>query len=253
MVSTRVKAPATTNQLSLPIGLQNVVLNDAANPNLIGRLDDSPRAGPACNTKPNPNYIEGLMLINQGLERHFLTMKKTIGIGTWNVRTLHQIGNFDIQLHQMQSYDLDILGVSETHWTDAGEFSAEGFKILCSGYETVHRAGVAPKLNKVAQNAPLGYNPISPRMISTRFQTQGGAITIIQIYVPNTTDKEMVDKFSDQLQTTPHQTMACSFMGDFNAKVGDDTTEWKDVMGRNGYEKSNARGEKLLKFCVVND
>jgi endonuclease/exonuclease/phosphatase family metal-dependent hydrolase len=42
-------------------------------------------------------------------------------------------------------------------------------------------------------------------------------------------------------------------MGDLNAKVGEDQPDWKDVMGKYGYGKPNARGEKLLNFCAAND
>ena len=42
-------------------------------------------------------------------------------------------------------------------------------------------------------------------------------------------------------------------MGDFNAKIGQEWTDWENVMGHYGYGTSNARGEKLLNFCAVNN
>ena len=47
-----------------------------------------------------------------------LTTKEKIGIGTWNVRTLYQEGNLEILLNQMEKFDWEVLGISETHWTD---------------------------------------------------------------------------------------------------------------------------------------
>ena len=56
-------------------------------------------------------------------------------------------------------------------------------------------------LNKSAHKALLGYNPLSPRLISARFQTQIGTATIIQDYAPNTADPyTMVDEIYDDLQ-----------------------------------------------------
>ncbi len=157
----------------------------------------------------------------------------------------------------MQKFKWEILGISETHWTDSGEFTTDGYKILCSGNDSIHRAGVALILNKAAQNALLGYNPISQRLISARFMTQGGAATVIQVYAPNTADNENeVDDFYNQLQTaindTPNKDLII-IMGDFNAKIGQEWTDWENVMGHYGYGTSNARGEKLLNFCAVNN
>ncbi|XP_072028298.1 craniofacial development protein 2-like [Amphiura filiformis] len=107
----------------------------------------------------------------------------------------------------MENFHWEILGIAESHWTDSGEFSSQGFKILCAGNDTIHRAGVALILSKTAQNALLGYNPISARLISARFKTQNGAMTIQQVYATNAADcEEMVDEFYDLLQTTVNKT-----------------------------------------------
>ena len=42
-------------------------------------------------------------------------------------------------------------------------------------------------------------------------------------------------------------------MGDFNAKVGCDRTNWENVLGNYGYGSRNDRGEKLLNFSAVNN
>ena len=104
-----------------------------------------------------------------------------------------QTGKLEILINQMETLKWDILGVSETHWIDSGEFTFEGHKILFSGRNTIYRAGVALILKKDAQNALLVYNPISPLMIT--------AATIIQVYVPNITDPETEgENFYDKLQ-----------------------------------------------------
>ncbi|XP_072051496.1 craniofacial development protein 2-like [Amphiura filiformis] len=250
--STRVEAPDYTNQSSLPAGL-HVEQHDAATPNLIGRFDGPPRAGSAPSRAPISRVD-----VDKPQERvALLTAKKTIGIGTWNVRTLYQEGNLEILFNQMENFHWEILGIAESHWTDSGEFSSQGFKILCAGNDTIHRAGVALILSKTAQNALLGYNPISARLISARFKTQNGAMTILQVYAPNTADcEEMVDEFYDLLQTTVNKTPKSDvliIMGDLNAKVGTNWQQWENILGKHGYGEVNQRGEKLLNFCAVND
>jgi len=250
--STRVKAPATTNQPSLPVRL-HTERNEAPALNLIGRFDGPPKSDLAPSRAP----ISLVAADNPQEKTVLLTSKKTIGIGTWNVRTLYQDGNLEILIKQMEKFQWEIFGVSETHWTDSGEFSKEGFKILCSGNDTVHRKGVAFILSKLAQKALLGYNPISPRLISSRFKTQNGAMTILQVYAPNTADSEEdVDQFYDLLQSTINKTHKGDIlfvMGDFNAKVGTDSEQSGNVIGKHGYGQMNQRGEKLLNFCAVND
>ena len=159
------------------MGLQMGVQHDAVAPNQIGKFDGSPRAG----STPSQPQIRRISADAPKEKMTLLTTKSHIGIGTWNVRTLYQDGNLEILLNQMQKFDWEILGIAETHWTESGEFSTEGYKILCSGNDTIHRAGVALILNKQAQSSLLGYNPISPRLISARFQTKTGALAVLQV------------------------------------------------------------------------
>eukprot|EP00057_Strongylocentrotus_purpuratus_P005406 XP_003730910.1 PREDICTED: craniofacial development protein 2-like [Strongylocentrotus purpuratus] len=234
--STRVKAPDNTNQPFRPTGLQTAVHDDASSPNPVGR-----------DHVDNPKEKTAL-----------LTAKKLIGIGTWNVRTLNQDGKLDILLNQLEKFKWEVIGVSETsHWKESGDFTEGGYKVLCASEEDVHRRGVALILNKQAQKALLGYNTISPRLISARFQTQTGALTIIQVYAPNMADREeMIDTFYDQLQQTIDDTPNKDILivqGDLNAKVGRDWDTWKNVIGHHGYGEMNNRGEKLLNFCMANN
>ncbi|XP_072037241.1 craniofacial development protein 2-like [Amphiura filiformis] len=167
---------------------------------------------------------------------------------------MHQDDNLEILLNQMQKFRWEILGLAETHSTEYGEFAIGGYKILSSGNLSVHRKGVGMILNKVAQSALLGYNPISPRIISARFQTKTGAITIIQVYPPNTADNETcVYELYDQLQRETDKTPKNDIliiMGDLNAKVESNDSGWETVMGKYGLGESNARGEKLFTFCA---
>ena len=79
---------------------------------------------------------------------------KDLRIGSWNVRTLYEVGKTAQVIQEMQKYRLDILGISETHWSQAGEKRTRtGEFIVYSGHdeEGQHKDGVAIILKKRAQ------------------------------------------------------------------------------------------------------
>ena len=42
-------------------------------------------------------------------------------------------------------------------------------------------------------------------------------------------------------------------MGDWNAKVGTDRSNWEQQMEKFGYGERNERGERLLEFATINN
>jgi len=87
----------------------------------------------------------------------------------------------------------------------------------------VKTSRIAQILSSLAEKALLGYNPVNDRIITTRFKTTVGCMTICQVYAPTTNadDKEMAS-FYDKLQEIIVRvyTEKRYDMGDFNAKVG---------------------------------
>ncbi|VDP67304.1 unnamed protein product [Schistosoma curassoni] len=69
----------------------------------------------------------------------------------------------------MRRYNLEVLGISETHWTQIGQQrSASEELLLHSGHEeenAPHTQGVALMLSKQAQNALVGWESHGPRII----------------------------------------------------------------------------------------
>ena len=45
-----------------------------------------------------------------------LSTRTTITVGTWNVRTMWETGKTAQVAAEMKSYNLTLLGISETHW-----------------------------------------------------------------------------------------------------------------------------------------
>ena len=83
----------------------------------------------------------------------------------------------------------NILRISELKWTGMGEFNSDDHYIYYYGQESLRRNGVALIVNIRVQNAVLGCNLKSDRMISVCFQGKSFNITIIQVYAPITNAK----------------------------------------------------------------
>ena len=62
--------------------------------------------------------------------------------------------------------------------------------IYYRGQESLRRNGIAIIVNKRTQNAVLGYNLESNRMISVHFQGKPFNITVIQVYSPTSNAEE---------------------------------------------------------------
>ena len=158
---------------------------------------------------------------------------------------------------EMDRYQLDVLGISETRWTGAGRVTlANGSTLLYAGEEEGHQKGVALMISQEAQRSLMEWMPVSSRVISARFYSRFKKITIIQAYAPtNDATPEEKDDFYHQLQTT---TDRCNkndiviVMGDMNAKVGDDNSEMEEVIGRHGLGSRNDNGERLCEYCSIN-
>ncbi|VDO47389.1 unnamed protein product [Schistosoma margrebowiei] len=149
---------------------------------------------------------------------------------------------------------LEVLGISETHWTQGGQQRlTSGEFLLYSGHEeenAPHTQEVALMLSKQAQKALIGWESHGSRIIKASFKTkrEGIAMNIIQCYVPtNDFNDDAKDHFYDRLQSIiakcPTKDLTI-LMGDFNAKVGTDNTGYEDIMGRHGLGERNENGER---------
>ncbi|XP_054260435.1 craniofacial development protein 2-like [Macrosteles quadrilineatus] len=67
-------------------------------------------------------------------------MKQATRVGFWNDRTLREIGKMRQLEREMDNYRLDLLGVSESRWSDFGETRTSGGKtFLHSGQVEAYR------------------------------------------------------------------------------------------------------------------
>ncbi|VDP27223.1 unnamed protein product [Schistosoma margrebowiei] len=107
----------------------------------------------------------------------------------------------------MRRYNLAVLGISETHWTQAGQKRlAMGEMLLYSGHEeenAPHTQGVALILSKVARNPLVGWESHGSRIIKASFKTKEGiTMNIIQCYAPNNdSNDDIKDQFYERMQS----------------------------------------------------
>ena len=114
--------------------------------------------------------------------------KNVINIGTWNVRTLNgdaKLGNLILEINRL---NIDILGISETHWTDEVEeaFETDGHVIIQScRRDGIHRQGVALILSKELAHHLVGYTLVNERIMSIQLATRNGPLFVFQVYAPD--------------------------------------------------------------------
>ena len=148
----------------------------------------------------------------------------------------------------MQSFKIELLGVSETRWTESGSRQLlSGHHILYSGRGDDHNSrGVGIITTKEVHKSLLEWNPISERIIKARYNSALAKLSVIVCYAPTEhAEDEEKDIFYDELQawvdeTPSHDVLV--IMGDLNAKVGVDNQRKEGTMGRQGLGDANDNG-----------
>jgi len=164
---------------------------------------------------------------------------------------------------EMRNYNLALLGISETRWTQSGQRRLlTGEMVLFSGHEednAPHKEGVALMLSGPAQKALIGWEAHGPRIITASFRTKKRKIkmNVIQCYAPTNDSKdETKDQFYNQLQSIIAQYPENDvniLMGDLNAKIGSDNIGYEEIMGRHGLGEMNENGERFADLCAMNN
>ena len=108
-----------------------------------------------------------------------------------------------------------------------------------------------------ATRALLSWEPVSPRILTARFNSKGRRVTINQCYAP-TSMADIEDKvhFYEQIQSVINKVPARDMkilMWDLNAEVGTDNTNRDLIMGRHGTGEQSENGEFFAEFCTFND
>ena len=181
---------------------------------------------------------------------NLLGLKNKIRLGTWNIWTMYATSKTAQVLNEIEKYQLDILGISECRWTGAGkQVTSNGAVILFSGHPTKHEHGVAIIVSKMKSKTLLEWEPISDRLIRARFNSTHSKLTILQCYLPtNEAEDDDKDHWYEELQAAVRKVPVHDVllvMGDMNARVGSDNTNFERCMGNHGCGIMNDNGRVL--------
>ncbi|XP_029164802.1 craniofacial development protein 2-like [Nylanderia fulva] len=183
-------------------------------------------------------------------------IRKKINIGTWNVRSLFEAGKLANLIQEMKRLDIDIMGVAETWWPDAGVCSTGGGAFYYSGNQDKnHWKGVGIIVSGRFKNCIIDFIPYSDRIALIKINARPTNLNIIQIYAPtaDAPDEEMeifYEQIKEMLKLTKKHDMNI-IMGDFNSRIGKE--RYEDLMGPFGLGIRNERGERLVQFCQEED
>lgn len=184
-------------------------------------------------------------------------MRQIQKIGTWNVRGLLQTGKLTILEKEIARCELNICGLSETHWRSSGHFLTETHAIYFSGNCDTSRNGVAFVLTKSINNCVMGYEAVSDRILSIKLQAKPVNMNILQLYAPTSTASDTdMESFYTDLETTMSKIPKREIlivMGDLNAKIGAVAYQLSHSAGKFGLGQRNERGERLIQFAAENN
>ena len=158
----------------------------------------------------------------------------------------------------MEKYGIQIATLQEIIWPGIGKHRVENGSILYSGKENVRAEGVGFYLTKRAEQALMGFQPISSRIATLRIRAQWFNITMICVHAnTNETEGEVKDEWYEQLQEVldkvPKHDLTI-LLGDLNAKVGREIEAFQGVLGRHSLRPhSNDNGIRLATLAMHNN
>ena len=164
---------------------------------------------------------------------------------------------------ELHRYRIDIAAISETRIAEEGSITEPkgGYTFFWKGKakeeDRIHGIGLAIKTSLCRQLPDLP-TPINERLMKLRFPlNQSRHITIISAYAPTLTSRDDAkNAFYEGLSMVVRDVPADDkliLLGDFNARVGTDNSNWRGILGPHGVGKMNTNGLMLLSFCAENN
>ena len=130
-------------------------------------------------TRSNTDHGGGERIMTPSRPK-LLSAKNYTRIGTWNVRTLYQIGKARPVAREMKRLGMAILGVSETRWTGTWKVQLANSTLSRPGRrQRAARESGGLSLSKEAGKSPKEWEPIFERIITVRSESKCQNTTII--------------------------------------------------------------------------
>ena len=188
-------------------------------------------------------------------------------VACWNVRTMLDRADScrperrsALIAHELSRLNIDIAALSEVRFSGEGSLQEHGagYTLHWSGKPETERrlSGVGFMVrNSIAsklENQPTGH---SDRIISMRLPLWNQQYaTLFSVYSPTLkAEPAEKDRFYSDLRSLIQSTPADDkvvILGDFNARVVQDSETWKGVLGKHGVGNCNENGRLLLEFCA---
>ncbi|CAF3864368.1 unnamed protein product [Rotaria magnacalcarata] len=93
----------------------------------------------------------------------------------------------------------DVIGISKVRWAGKGEAPSRDFIWL--GEDTAHTRAVGMLLSAKAKKKLIGYNSISSRVITARFNATPFKLTVIHVYAPTSASSDdEIEIFYDSIE-----------------------------------------------------
>jgi len=212
-------------------------------------LNDQDRVGKLATGRNRKLQLE----LSEDRKEQSIQLRKKLRIGTWNVRSMSQLGKTQILGRELDRNGVSVCGLSEVRWEGRGHFTTlEGHTIVYSGDKVRGQQGVAMWLHKRVAGTLIGYEPTNSRLMVVRINARPRCISFIQVYAPTSgAEEETVEQFYQELAETVKRVPRKDILlvaGDFNAKVGG--TRIAPVVGSDEIGDINEAGERLLDFCL---
>lgn len=158
---------------------------------------------------------------------------------------------------ELETTNIDIAALQETRLSGEGMLRERERTFYWVGLPEGQRrtAGVAFAIkNDLADKLTENPKGISERIITMRIEmSRNRNITLINVYAPTMTyPDETKEAFYAQLREVIANVPATDklvLLGDFNARVGNDSATWGSVLGQFGRGNSNENGCLLLSLC----
>lgn len=178
-----------------------------------------------------------------------------MNFGTWNIRTLYQVGALQATIREVEKYEMNIVALQEMRWPGQGKLKKKNWDIYYSGTNNnAHVFGVGFMVGKTLRDKVISFNPMNERICYIRIKMKFNNISLFTVHAP-TEDKEEVikDQFYSQVEREmdkcPDNDIKI-LMGDFNAKVGKERAHIQITGKHSLHDNSNDNGERLIDFSA---
>ena len=99
-----------------------------------------------------------------------LILQTTFRAGTWNVRGMNRPGKVENIVSEAAAVQLDVCGLSETHWTQSGEKTIGEHMVITSSGQNRNYQGVGMIISKNLRKSVMSYNAVSSRIVTIRIK-----------------------------------------------------------------------------------